>query len=167
MDNQSTQDQVLISIKLYGEITAATLADELDMSKEGARQHLLKLEKQGLILGKAKNEGVGRPISYYKLSDKGLAKFPDAHAQLTVDLLNSVRSLLGDNALDLLISDREQQTYSRYEKALETDHTLESRLTKLTELRSDEGYMANWEKDADAYYLIENHCPICAAATVC
>ena len=149
------------------EVTAASLADELGMTKEGARQHLLKLEKLELIQGTAKSAGVGRPVTYYQLSSKGLDEFPDSHAQVTVDLLNSVRNLLGENALSLLITDREQRTYARYKAALESDITLESKLNKLAELRSNEGYMADWKKEDDAYYLIENHCPICAAAKAC
>ncbi|MAE87871.1 MAG: MarR family transcriptional regulator [Flammeovirgaceae bacterium] len=152
---------------MQGEVTASSVAEELGMTKEGARQHLLKLEKQELIRGKAKSEGVGRPVTYYKLSEKGLAEFPDSHAQVTVDLLQSVKNLLGENALNLLISDREKQTYHRYEQALSDDKTLEARLEKLTELRTNEGYMADWKKEDNAYYLIENHCPICAAAKEC
>ncbi len=167
MDINSTVNKILVSIKMNGEVTATSLAEELGMTKEGARQHLLKLEKQELIVGKAKSEGVGRPVTYYTLSEKGLAKFPDSHAQVTVDLLQSVKSLLGENALNLLISDREKRTYSRYEEALSMDKTLESRLEKLTALRSNEGYMADWKREDDAYYLIENHCPICAAAKEC
>ncbi len=74
---------------------------------------------------------------------------------------------MGENALDLLISDREKHTYQRYEKALSNASTLEQRLETLTRLRSDEGYMAEWKKSGKEYFLIENHCPICAAATEC
>jgi predicted ArsR family transcriptional regulator len=27
--------------------------------------------------------------------------------------------------------------------------------------------MASWEKEGDSYLLVENHCPICAAAAAC
>jgi predicted ArsR family transcriptional regulator len=82
-------------------------------------------------------------------------------------LLQSVKKLLGENALDLLISDREAQVYQRYEKALHDASTLEERLDRLSKMRSEEGYMAEWTKENDTYFLIENHCPICAAAAEC
>jgi predicted ArsR family transcriptional regulator len=167
LENKSTADKILNLIKRNTRVTAALVAETLSITKEGARQHLLKLENSQLIIGAAKSEGVGRPITYYSLTEKGLAKFPDAHAQVTVELLNSVKHLLGENALDLLITDREQQTYKRYEEALNRYSTIESRLERLAQLRTDEGYMAEWKKDEDVYYLIENHCPICAAATEC
>nr|WP_222845740.1 metalloregulator ArsR/SmtB family transcription factor [Flavilitoribacter nigricans] len=167
MENRSTSDRMLTFIKMRHEVTAAMLAGAFDMTKEGARQHLLKLENGGLVASFTKSEGVGRPTTYYALTEKGLARFPDAHAQVTVELLRSVKSLLGENALDLLISDREQQTYKRYESSLQEAASLEERLDRLARLRSEEGYMAEWKKEDGEYFLIENHCPICAAATEC
>lgn len=164
---KSLIDSTLKFIRLKNEITAAMLAVELGVTKEGARLHLLKLADEELVESFFKSEGVGRPITYYKLTDKGLARLPDAHAQVTVDLLRSVRVLLGENALELLIGEREKRTYEYYEKMLNEAHNLEERLEILTRIRSEEGYMAEWKKVDDDYFLIENHCPICAAATEC
>jgi predicted ArsR family transcriptional regulator len=121
-------------------------SEELSITKEGARKHLLNLAEEGLIEPTMKSEGVGRPSTYYTLTDKGLAQFPDTHAEVTVQLLQSVKNLLGENALDLLISDREKNTYERYQKALSKTKTLEQRLQVLAEARSKEGYMAEWKK---------------------
>lgn len=152
---------------MQGEVTLAYLAEKLGMTKEGARQHLVKLSDEGYIAVEAKKEGVGRPTAYFMLTDKGRSKFPDTHAQITVDLLQSVKNLLGENALNLLISDREKQTYDRYANAMASDKTLEAKLITLTALRSDEGYLAEWKKEGNSYFFMENHCPICAAATEC
>lgn len=160
-------DRILMIIKMRGEATLALIASELSITKEGARQHLNGLIQSELVISEQRSEGVGRPTIYYSLTDKGFSRFPDTHAQVTVDLLQAVKSLLGDDALNLLISDREQQTYSRYAEALTGLDTIESRLDKLSLLRSQEGYMAEWKKEEDLYYFIESHCPICAAATAC
>ncbi|WP_339917872.1 metalloregulator ArsR/SmtB family transcription factor [Yeosuana marina] len=154
-------------LKMQGEVSLASLASDLGITKEGVRLHLIKLLDEGLVNSVSKAEGVGRPTTHYSLSEKGLSKFPDTHAQITVELLSSVKNLLGDNALDLLISDRERKVYHRYEKELSTEPTIEKRLQKLSKIRSEEGYMAEWKKENGEYYLIENHCPICAAATLC
>ena len=152
---------------MQGEVSLATLAGELGITKEGVRLHLLKLAEKELVKIDSKSEGVGRPVAYYSLTKKGLSKFPDTHTQITVDLLHSVKNLLGENALNLLISDRETKVYQRYEKELSQIPTIEKRLTKLSEMRSEEGYMAEWKKENGAYFLIENHCPIYTAATEC
>lgn len=41
------------------------------------------------------------------------------------------------------------------------------KLAALAVLRRDEGYMAEWRKDEQGLWLIENNCPICAAASAC
>ncbi|WP_410881281.1 helix-turn-helix transcriptional regulator [Myroides sp. DW712] len=164
---KSLVDHILKFIRLTSEITAAALAEELSLTKEGARQNLLKLVEEGLIISTSKREGVGRPITYYTLSEKGIARLPDAHAEVTVELLHSVKTLLGENALDLLIGEREKKVYARYEKRLASAVSLEQKLDLLTQIRTEEGYMAHWEEKEGVYFLIENHCPICAAATAC
>ena len=164
---KSLIERTLKFIRLNSDITAALLADELGITKEGARLNLLKMAEEELVVSFVKSERVGRPVTYYKLAEKGLARLPDSHAQVTVELIRSVRELLGDNALDLLIGEREKKTYARYEEMLKNADDLEQRLEILARIRTEEGYMAEWKKIEGDYYLIENHCPICAAATEC
>lgn len=165
---KSATDQLLMQLKMRGTASAAELADELGITKEGVRLHLQKLLKENLVQAEAKSEGVGRPVAHYSLTTAGLAKFPDSHAQVTVEMIQSIRRLFGDNALDLLITDREKKVYTHYEEAITTSQSIEEVLERLTQIRTQEGYMAEWKREADgSYYLIENHCPICAAATAC
>lgn len=59
-------------------------------------------------------------------------------------------------------------TRAAYEAAMLDCGSLRERVAALSDLRSAEGYMANWqEADDGSILLIENHCPICAAATSC
>ena len=44
---------------------------------------------------------------------------------------------------------------------------LAKRVQQLAKIRADEGYMAEVKRDGAGFLFIENHCPICAAATVC
>jgi len=141
--------------------------EALAITKEGARKHLLNLANQNLIVSNARSEGIGRPSTYYSLSPQGMARFPDSHADITVQLLQSIKQVLGENALDLLISDRESKVYQKYTEALSGIESIEKKLEIIAAKRTEEGYMAEWRKEADDYLLIENHCPICAAATEC
>ncbi len=164
---KNSPDRILMLLKMRGGATSQLIAEELAITKEGARKHLLNLSEEGLVKATVKSEGVGRPSTYYSLTNKGLSRFPDTHAEVTVQLLKSVKKLLGDNALDLLISDRETVVYDKYTKEMQGTETLEQKLEVLSKKRSEEGYMAEWKKEGDEYFFIENHCPICAAATVC
>ncbi|MUV03825.1 HTH domain-containing protein [Flavobacterium rakeshii] len=164
---KTPSDKILMLLKMRGQVTAQSIAEELSITKEGARKHLVNLAGDNLIKSTAVSEGVGRPSTYYSLTDKGLSNFPDTHAEITVQLLQSIKKLLGENALDLLINDREANVYSKYEKATQKTNSIEEKLSVVVKKRTEEGYMAEWKKEGKDYLLIENHCPICAAATQC
>lgn len=160
-------DQILFFLKMRGEATSLIISEKLGISKEGARKHLNSLLEQDLVETVVKSEGVGRPTTYYKLTENGEAKFPNTHADITVQLLQSIKKLLGNNALDLLISDREKSIYAKYAKLIKEDSSIEEKLNKLSKIRTTEGYMAEWNKEEGVYFLTENHCPICVAAAEC
>ena len=164
---KNSSERILMLLKMRGEATALLISEELNITKEGARKHLLNLSDAGLVKATVKSEGRGRPSTYYSLTERGEARFPDTHADITVQMLKSIKKLLGDNALNLLINDREKNIYSRYAENMKHSKTLEQKLDKLCQTRTAEGYMADWKAEGDTYYLIENHCPICAAATEC
>ena len=132
-------DRLLVLLKTRGPQTAADLGQALGTTGENARQQLSKLAGDGLVAAHAEARGVGRPSQVWQLTDTGQERFPDTHAELTLQLLRSVRETFGAYALDRLI-----------------------------DIRSREGYMAEWRVDDDgSLLLVENHCPICAAAATC
>lgn len=164
---KNPSDKILMLLKMRGEVTSQLIAEELGITKEGVRKRLLNFASEGLVKAEVKSEGVGRPSTYYSLTEKGFSKFPDTHAEVSVQLIKSVKKLLGENALDLLINDRENELYTKYAQVMDIATTFEEKLDILVQKRTKEGYMAEWKKENDSYFLIENHCPICAAATEC
>ena len=161
-------DKVLFCIKTKGPISTATIAKDLDMTGEAARQHIQKLTSLGLVEGVqcSSQSGAGRPRQNWVLTELGHQRFPDTHAQLALQLIDSVRVIFGAEGLEKLISQREAESRTKY-LALCNDISFSERLKTLAEIRSEEGYMARVEQDEGSWLFIENHCPICAAATVC
>ncbi|NES98152.1 MAG: transcriptional regulator, partial [Desertifilum sp. SIO1I2] len=83
-------------------------------------------------------------------------------------LLNSVKQAFGEAGLDRLLEVRSQQQLESYNQQMKGKRSLKQRLNKLVEIRTHEGYMAEVQTQGDgSFLLIENHCPICAAATAC
>lgn len=165
---RNPSERVLMMLKMHGTLTAAAVGEKLGTTGEAARQHLTRLATQGLVVSKSTPSGVGRPTQQWSLTAAGQAQFPDTHAALTVQILDSVRSSLGEEALDRIIAQRESETRSHYAAAMAACGSLRERVAALAELRSAEGYMAEWQEEDDgSILLIENHCPICAAATFC
>ncbi|MDC6111728.1 helix-turn-helix transcriptional regulator [Serratia rubidaea] len=165
---QSVSDRLLKLLKVRGPQQATEAGKVLGTTGEAARQQFVKLAKEGLVEARAETRGVGRPVQLWHLTPAGNAQFPDAHPELTVQLLRTVRDKLGEQALDVLIESREQETRINYKQAMIGAVTLQERVARLAKVRCHEGYMAEWCALEDgSYQLVENHCPICSAASVC
>lgn len=157
-----------MALKMTGPLTSAQVGARLGITGEAARQQLVKLAGDGLVAEERRANGRGRPAIHWHLSEAGQARFPDTHAALTVDLLRSITGVLGDDALDRIVSAREASTQALYEQEMAGCETLKERVARLAELRDAEGYMAHTEESGEGeMLLVENHCPICAAAACC
>jgi predicted ArsR family transcriptional regulator len=161
-------ERVLMALKMHGTLSSAALGAMLGTSGEAARQQLVRLAEEGLVEARSTAARVGRPTQLWTLTPAAQARFPDTHAALTVQLLEIVQDQLGEAALDTIIAVREAQTTRAYQEAVGPARDLKGRVAALADLRSQEGYMAAWTEMADgSLLLVENHCPICAAATAC
>ena len=161
-------DRILFSLKTRGPAETLALAAALGISRQAALQHLERLVADGLVTHADERRGVGRPRRTWSLTPAAQARFPDTHAQLTLEMLYAVRAEFGEDGVERLIARREASTAAGYATALQPLSRLEARVARLAALRSAEGYMAEWSAELDGgFTLVENHCPICAAATLC
>jgi predicted ArsR family transcriptional regulator len=147
--------------------TAEQLAARLGISPVAMRLQLNALRRRDLVRFEENKGRVGRPLRTWSLTDAGQLRFPDAHATLAVDLLASVKALYGKKALHRLIAEREKDMRTRYHRAVAGAKPLAKKVADLAAARSEEGYMAESRKTARGHLLVENHCPICAAAKEC
>lgn len=161
-------ERLLTVLKVHGAMTSAQAGERLGITGEAARQQLTRLAGEGLVEDRRRASGRGRPATYWHLTEKGQGRFPDRHAVLTVEILQSIEDVLGAEALDRIISARESATQAQYESGMAGCANLKARVEMLAEMRSQEGYMAAVEEVGEGtFLLIENHCPICAAASFC
>lgn len=165
---RSPADRILMMLKMHGAMSSAALGKQLGITGEAARQQLLRLADEGLVVASTAPSGVGRPTQLWSLTAGAQERFPDTHAALTLQILDIIRSSLGNAALDLIVAKREEETRTAYQAAMSDCADVRERVATLAKLRSEEGYMAEWRESEDNSILfIENHCPICAAATSC
>lgn len=158
---------ILKLLKESGDMTVKQLAEKLEMTTMGVRQHLQQLEQEGELVSYDEKAPRGRPTRFWQLTPAAQRHFEDRHEELTVQLLISVKQVFGEQGLDKLIAQREADSLALYQAHILPLTTIKARLDKLAELREQEGYMATVEQSAQGYLLLENHCPICAAATAC
>src|SRR6516162_9641870 len=166
--SSDNRNRILYTLKSRGPLGTGTLAPALGITEVGVRQHLAKLHAEGLVAFDDQAGEVGRPKRLWRLTAKGHSRFPDTHGELTVSLIAGIRSVFGEAGLDRLIEARRESAVAAYRSALETCSGLKDRVRTVARLRTEEGYMAEFAAEPDgSFLLIENHCPICAAAKTC
>lgn len=165
-----TRHAILNLLKTEGAADSAQLAEQLEVSAMAVRQHLYDLQAQGMVSFSEEARPLGRPAKLWQLTDAAQGHFPESYAELSVELIHAMTKAFGPDGLDKLLDVRTEEQLARYRAEIDKAETLKQKLKLLARLRSAEGYMADVKPDAEnksAMLLIENHCPICAAAKVC
>jgi predicted ArsR family transcriptional regulator len=163
--------RIVDRLKRVDDATAGELAEGLGLTGAAVRQHLDALAENGLVTARPRPvHGRGRPASAWALTDLARELFPDRHADLTVELIGSLRTALGQEGLEAVVAERTRRQLAAYRDALPpADAPLRERAEALAAVRTGEGYLAEVvdASDGDGLVLIEHHCPICDAATAC
>jgi predicted ArsR family transcriptional regulator len=167
-EHSDTKRRIVERLKRVESATATDLAGEFGLTDTALRQHLDALEDAGMVTRSiAEPTGRGRPPVHWQLAPAATESFPDRHGDLTVELISSLRSTLGEPALERVIAERSNRQTAAYSLALSNAGDLSDRLQRLADLRSEEGYLAEVQRDGDDFMLIEHHCPIGEAAGAC
>jgi predicted ArsR family transcriptional regulator len=162
-----TGDRILLALKTRGALSTSGVAELMNITVPGARQQLGNLAAAGLVESEARGDGVGRPARYWRLTRGADGRFPDTHADLTREMIGAIRASLGEAALTKVVAHFQRQMEHKYTAALGGARRIGTRLERLAEARSTDGYMAQLEATGDGWIFAENHCPICAAASEC
>ncbi len=163
--------RIVERLKRVESATAPELAAGFGLTDTAVRQHLEALEGLGLVERSASEPmGRGRPPGAWRLTSLATSLFPDRHADLTVELIGSIRDALGEAGLAKVLSSRAKAQEAGYAKALPdpTVTPLADRVIRLAAVRSADGYLAEAVAEDDgAVLLVEHHCPIADAARSC
>jgi len=170
-EKQKVKDKILQLLKMKGAQTATTLAEQLAISPMAVRQHLQLLKAEQWVIYREERRGMGRPVKLWQLTEHSVSRFPDSHADLMLDLLRGMETVFGSVGMEKLLAERSRrqiQTYQAKLGEMEISDTWKQKVKAIAQLRDQEGYMAEvLEQPDNSLVLIENHCPICAAAQTC
>ena len=163
------EEGVLYQLKTRGPQAAAQIARRLRVTPMAVRQHLYRLRVAGLVDFSDERRKVGRPARVWRLTGDAASRFPDTHGDLTVEIIGAVRAAFGESGMDKLLAQRTRLQKDEYRARLRPAGTsIAKRAQALAEIRREQGYMAECTRMSDgSILLIENHCPICAAAATC
>jgi predicted ArsR family transcriptional regulator len=153
---------VLEELKLSGGLPVGELARRLGVSYMAVKQHCEELKKAGYLdRSRVPRTVVGRPEIYYSLSAKADALFPQAGADFTLDLLEGLKALFGENAPDKLFFQHFQKQQEKWQPLLSKARTVSEKSAKLAALREKEGCLVRCVEDPESGLRIEEfHNPL-------
>jgi predicted ArsR family transcriptional regulator len=166
---RKTRRAIVKLLKTEGPLGTAQLAERLGLTAMAVRLHLYALQGEGLVDSEDRPVPVGRPAKFWRLTREADRHFPEAYAELSVALIDAMQETFGAEGLNRVLASRCARQQADYAKRIRPNDSLEKRLKELAQVRTEEGYMAEVrpEEEGGGFLLVENHCPICAAANAC
>jgi predicted ArsR family transcriptional regulator len=153
---------VLEELKLSGGLPVSELARRVGVSYMAAKLHCEELKKAGYLdRSRVPRTVVGRPEIYYSLSAKADPLFPQAGADFTLDLLEVLKSLFGENAADKLFFQHFQRQQEKWEPLVSKGRSVGERASKLATLRAKQGCLVRFVDEPESGLRIEEfHNPL-------
>lgn len=154
---------IIGALKRTGGLAIPELAELLDMSYMGIKQHCVNLEKSGYLKGWREPRGTssGRPRKIYLLTDKCDPLFPTGGDELLLDLLESVKKSFGAAAPEKLLYHYFEKKQAKWEKALKSGKSLAEKAKQFVAARVKDGHFCQCSYNAEDGFTIEEfHHPL-------
>jgi predicted ArsR family transcriptional regulator len=163
-----TRHAIVKLLKTEGAMDATRLGKRLSLTPMAVRQHLYDLQREKLVSAQERPAAVGRPAKYWQLTRDADRLFPSAYAELSVALIDALGEALGETGVKRVLDSRCARQKKEYTARIPASLALKEKVQRLARIRKEEGYMAEMKRQqGGGFLLVENHCPICAAATAC
>lgn len=138
---------------------------DLSIASMTARQHLVDLERDGLILATKAKRSTGRPHHVYFLTPKGEQMFPrryDLVAQILLEEIGSldpddISALSPDQKQSLMILRTADRLAARYEFPVE-GRSLQERVEAVTDILHLIGGFAEWHNTSAGLEIRDHNC---------
>ena len=134
---RKTRRAIAKLLKTEGPIDSAQLAERLGLTTMAVRQHLYALQREGLVTAEERPVPIGRPAKFWRLTREADHLFPEAYAELSVALIDSVKDAFGDEGLERVLTSRCARQRVDYGKRIKPGDSLEKKLAALAKVRSE------------------------------
>lgn len=149
----------IISLVRGSAKTVNELADELGLTDNAVRAHLLSLERDGLIKQSGIQRGTRKPHFAYELTEEADTLFPKAYDALLNQLIAVLKGRLPPAMLEEIL--REVGRSLAGDQASNGD--LESRVGKALVALEAIGGAAHLEKEGEKLFIRSGSCPVAIA----
>jgi predicted ArsR family transcriptional regulator len=161
---QTTRGRVVESLKRHRTRTATELSEEHGVTPNAIRQHLSRLERDGLVAERAQRIGRTKPTLVYSLTEEGERLFPQRYPVLLNVLLDELQREDGAAKLQQLFSNIGRRSAHRH-AARFAGKDLPDRIAELAQFLRERGVIVEYEKTPTGYAFREFNCPFRDAVT--
>ncbi len=162
---QTSKQQILVLMKRTGSATVEEAACALALASMTARQHLVGLERDGLVQSEKVKRATGRPHYLYTLTPKGEDMFPRRYDLLAQLLLDELGVLSPSDIEGLSASERRSLLIQRVADRLAERHRpqvagrdLPDRVAAAADLLHLIGGFAEWLETEDGFEIRDYNC---------
>ena len=162
---QTTKQQLLALLKRTGGVTVEEAAGTLAIASMTARQHLIGLEKDGLVTVDKVKRSMGRPHYLYTLTLKGEELFPRRYDLLAQIFLDEVGVLEADEIAGLSAAEKRSllvhKTAARLAEHFRVPgrrRPLQERVEAVTEALHSIGGFAEWFPTDSGFEIRDYNC---------
>jgi len=160
IEENSTRKNIILLLKKNGGMSIEDLSKVIDITPMGIRQHLLALEKKGVVSYVARRRGIGRPGFIYMLTDSANDFFPEAYDSFAVGILRDIKKHEGSEKIDKIFSWRRERLFKMNKEALSGKENLEDTLQAFKKTLEANGHLVEISRNNGHYQLKQFHCPI-------
>jgi predicted ArsR family transcriptional regulator len=142
--------------------TVNELAEELELTDNAVRAHLLSLERDGLIKQSGIQRGTRKPHFAYQLTEEAEQLFPKAYDALLNQLIAVLKGRLTPSALEEVLREV-GRSLAAAQPASRKNAGMESRIDNALAALEAIGGAARVEKENGKTVICSDNCPLAAA----
>lgn len=155
-----TRRKIIMTLKKKGEMTVEELSKVINITPMGVRQHLLILERNGIVEYVTKKQGVGRPGFLYRLTESAENLFPKTYQKLAIDILTDISERDGREKIMEIFRRRKERLYNEKIGLLSEKGHLRDKVATLADALNREGNMVEIDEDDRYFKFKQYNCPI-------
>ncbi len=155
---KKTREKILRTLLTHPNSAIKDLAEAVGINSISIRHHLTALEAENLITSAEERHGVGRPRLIYSLTEKGVEQFPTSYLRLTHRLLATLKNTLPEDQFLNIFHNIGKEIVEKYDFDSENE-TYEDRLNTIKKTLTNEGFIVDWKKKENVFYLTSLSCP--------
>jgi predicted ArsR family transcriptional regulator len=155
---RSTRMEVLELLRRKGHASAETIASDLGVTPNAVRQHLTNLERDGFVISHPERRARGRPSLLFSLTERADSVFPKRYGQLATMVLQEVREMGGEDALDEIFARVGARHASVIEKDLE-GLDFDQKLSRVVAWIGRAGTLAEQTETEEGVKVTIHNCP--------